>query len=66
MIAQGEEPSRLRVAMARFTPCARTAWHRHAVGQSLHVTSGIGLVEARGGEVVVIRPGDTVHTPRGE
>jgi len=65
-VAEAEEPSRLRAAVVRFAPCARTAWHRHAVGQTLHVTEGIGLVQARGGEVLVMRPGDTVHTPPGE
>ena len=57
---------RLRVNTVRFAPCARTAWHTHACGQTLHVTDGIGLVQSRGGEVVVMRPGDTVYTPPGE
>ncbi|WP_030621976.1 (R)-mandelonitrile lyase [Streptomyces fulvoviolaceus] len=65
-ITEAEEPSRLRAAVVRFAPCARTAWHRHAVGQTLHVTEGVGLVQARGGELLVMRPGDTVHTPPGE
>jgi quercetin dioxygenase-like cupin family protein len=65
-ITEAEEPSRLRAALVRFAPCARTAWHRHAVGQTLHVTEGVGLVQAQGGEVLVMRPGDTVHTPPGE
>ena len=60
------EPSRMRVNMVRFAPCARTAWHTHAVGQTLHVIEGTGLVQARGGDVVVMRPGDTVYTPPGE
>ena len=66
VIVKGEEPSRVRVNTVRFTPGARTAWHSHAVGQALHVTDGIGLVQARGGEVTVIRPGDTIHTPPGD
>jgi quercetin dioxygenase-like cupin family protein len=66
VIAKGEEPSRLRVNHARFAPLARTAWHRHAVGQTLHVTEGVGLVQSRDGQVVVIRPGDTIYTPPGE
>ncbi|MET9487479.1 cupin domain-containing protein [Nocardia sp. NPDC006630] len=65
-IYQGQEPSRARVNAVHFTPCARTAWHTHALGQTLHVTEGIGLVVSRGGEVIVMRPGDTVHTPPGE
>ena len=66
VIAKGEEPSRMRVNTVRFAPCARTAWHTHACGQTLHVTDGIGLVQSRGGEVLVMRPGDTVYTPPGE
>ncbi|MGV9774107.1 (R)-mandelonitrile lyase [Streptosporangium sp. NPDC003464] len=66
VIHAGTEPSRMRVNVVRFAPCSRTAWHRHAVGQTLHVTEGIGLVQSRGGEVVVMRPGDTVRTPPGE
>lgn len=65
-IAKGEEPSRVRVNWVHFSPGARTAWHSHAVGQTLHVTAGIGLVQARGGEVKTIRPGDTIYTPPGE
>lgn len=66
IIAQGEAPSRLRVNVVRFSPGARTAWHRHANGQTLHVTDGRGLVQSRGGEVLTIRPGDTILTPPGE
>ena len=42
VIYKGVEPSRMRVNMVRFAPCARTAWHTHAVGQTLHVTDGRG------------------------
>ena len=49
-IVRGEEPSRVRVSAVRFTPSARTAWHSHAVGQTLYVTEGRGLVQSRGGE----------------
>ena len=65
-IVRGEEPSRVRVNAVRFTPGARTAWHSHAVGQTLYVTDGRGLVQARGGEVTPIRAGDVVHTPADE
>ena len=66
VVAAGETPSRLRVNAVRFSPGAHTAWHRHANGQTLHVLHGIGLTQARGGEIVEIRPGDTIHTPPGE
>jgi quercetin dioxygenase-like cupin family protein len=65
-IARGEEPSRIRVSAVRFTPGARTAWHSHAVGQTLYVTEGRGLVQSRGSEVVQIGPGDIVQTPADE
>jgi quercetin dioxygenase-like cupin family protein len=66
VIARGEEPSRMRANTVRFSPCARTAWHSHAVGQTLYVTEGIGRVQSRGGEVIEIRPGDVIYTPPGE
>lgn len=66
VIAKGEGPSRMRVNVVRFAPGARNAWHRHALGQTLHVTDGHGLIQSRGGEVVEVRPGDTVYTPPGE
>ncbi len=55
----------MRANTVRFTPCARTAWHTHAVGQALHVTDGVGIVATRD-QVIVMRPGDTVYTPPGE
>jgi quercetin dioxygenase-like cupin family protein len=66
VIAQGSEPSRLRANVVRFAPGARTAWHSHALGQTLHVTEGIGLIQSSGGEIAQIRPGDTIYTPPGE
>ena len=66
VIAKGDEASRLRVNLVRFAPGARNAWHSHANGQTLHVTEGRGLAQARGGEVLEIRPGDTIYTPPGE
>ena len=65
-IAQGEEPSRIRVSAVRFTPGARTAWHSHALGQTLYVTEGAGLAQSRGSDIVSIRSGDVVHTPADE
>lgn len=62
----GDAPSRLVAAVVRFTPGARTYWHSHVLGQTLYCTDGIGLVATRDGSVVLMRPGDTVHTPPGE
>jgi quercetin dioxygenase-like cupin family protein len=66
VIAYGEGVSRVRVNVDRFAPRARNAWHAHAVGQTLHVTEGIGRIQALGGDVLQIRAGDTIHTQPGE
>jgi quercetin dioxygenase-like cupin family protein len=65
-VYSGQEPSRMTVALVRFTPGAHTHWHRHAVGQTLHVTEGVGLVGTRDGSLLRIRAGDTVVCPPGE
>jgi quercetin dioxygenase-like cupin family protein len=62
----GAGPSRMTVALVRFTPGAHTNWHSHAVGQTLHVTDGVGLVGTRDGTVLRIRAGDTVVCPPDE
>jgi quercetin dioxygenase-like cupin family protein len=65
-VHEGEEPSRLSLTLVRFTPGARSHWHSHAVGQTLHVTEGVGLAGTRDGTVIRMRAGDTVHTPPDE
>lgn len=62
----GVAPSRMSAALVRFAPGARTAWHMHALGQVLAVTDGIGVVQSRGGEPVIVRAGDVIDTPPGE
>ena len=32
----------------RFEPGARTAWHTHPRGQTIHITAGVGHVQAWG------------------
>ena len=65
-IYTGQGPSHLTAALVRFTPGAHTHWHRHAVGQTLHISEGVGLVGTRDGDVVSVRAGDTVLCPPGE
>ncbi|MFP5345769.1 MAG: cupin domain-containing protein [Actinomycetes bacterium] len=65
-VYSGKEPSRMTVALVRFAPGAHTNWHSHAVGQTLHVTEGVGLVGTRDGTVLRVRAGDTVVCPPGE
>ena len=66
MIATPSEPSRVQAANVHFAPGARTAWHTHPLGQTVHVTEGVGLCQRRGGQVEVIRPGDSVFFEPGE
>ena len=65
-VYNGTGPSRMTVARVRFTPSARTNWHSHAVGQTLHVSEGVGLVGIGDGSVFRVRAGDTVVCPPGE
>ncbi len=58
-------PARVRVLSVTFEPGARTAWHTHPLGQILVVTEGVGQVQAWGGPVEEIRPGDVVWIPPG-
>lgn len=59
----GEAPSRMRATNVTFSPGARTAWHQHAVGQTLLAVSGVGRVQVEGEDVQELRPGDTAIIP---
>jgi quercetin dioxygenase-like cupin family protein len=50
--------TRSKVNPVQFAPGARTAWHRHANGQTLYVTEGNCLTQSRSSDVVEARPGD--------
>jgi len=65
-IIEAPAPARIRGARVSFEPGARTAWHTHPLGQTLHVVSGCGRVQALGGPVREIHAGDTVWIPPGE
>jgi quercetin dioxygenase-like cupin family protein len=65
-VAAPSGPSRLHAISVHFTPGARTAWHTHPNGQTIHVTEGVGLCRRRGGRIEVIRPGDRVFFEPGE
>ena len=58
-------PSRTSAGSVTFEPGARSAWHTHPLGQTLVVTSGLGLVQQWGAPVQEIRPGDVVWIPPG-
>jgi quercetin dioxygenase-like cupin family protein len=65
-VAAPEEGSRVNASSVHFTPGARTAWHTHPNGQTIHVLEGLGLCQKRGGPIEVIRPGDRVFFEPGE
>jgi quercetin dioxygenase-like cupin family protein len=65
-VIETPEPARLRASMVSFEPGARTAWHTHPLGQTLHITSGAGLVQCWGGPIQEVRAGDVVHLAPGE
>lgn len=57
---QAMTPARVSGATVSFEAGARTVWHTHPMGQTLIVTSGVGLVQEVGKPVQTIRPGDIV------
>jgi quercetin dioxygenase-like cupin family protein len=65
-VIEAPAPARLRGSRVSFEPGARTAWHTHPLGQTLHVLSGVGRVQTWGGPVREIHPGDTVWFPPNE
>src|SRR5947209_8246752 len=65
-IIEAPAPARIRANRVSFEPGARTAWHTHPLGQTLHVVSGVGRMQAWDGPVVEIRPGDTIWIAPGE
>lgn len=66
IVGPHEAEDRMTVARVRFAPGARTAWHSHARGQTLHVTAGVALMGTRDGGVLEVLPGQTVYTAPGE
>ena len=63
---QPSDPARTFGAYVTFEPGARTAWHAHALGQTLIVTAGCGRVQRWDGPIEEIRPGDVVWIEPGE
>ena len=65
-IIEADEPARVRALRVSFEPGARTAWHTHPLGQTLHVINGVGFMGLRNEVPQVIKAGDTVWIPPGE
>ncbi|GAA4387878.1 (R)-mandelonitrile lyase [Tsukamurella soli] len=64
-IAAPAAPAYLSAGIVHFTPGARTNWHVHPNGQTLHVLEGIALVGTRDGDVIAARAGETVDCDPG-
>jgi quercetin dioxygenase-like cupin family protein len=64
--ASSPSSPRFGMGLVRFAPGARTAWHVHAAGQTLHITQGVAIVQTRDGDTILAGPGETVRTPPGE
>lgn len=60
------EISGLGALLVTFKPRARTAWHTHPHGQTLHIISGIARIGRDGGPVEQLEPGDAVVFEPGE
>ncbi len=65
-IVTAPEPARVQVVRVSFLPGARTAWHSHPLGQTLHVVSGVGRIQKSGEPIQEILPGDTIWIAPGE
>ena len=65
-MSAGATASRVRIVRVTFEPAARTAWHTHPHGQSLHILSGIARVQRAGGPVETVTAGDSVWFEPGE
>ena len=59
-------PARHSCASVTFEPGARSNWHTHPLGQTLYVIAGLGRIQAKGGPIRELRPGDVVWIPPGE
>lgn len=60
------EETELTAMTVELTDGAYAVWHSHPCGQILIAISGLGRVQAEGGDVVELRPGDSIWAPPGE
>jgi quercetin dioxygenase-like cupin family protein len=60
---QRPDPSRVGGAIVHFEPGARTAWHKHPLGQTLMVTEGVGWTQVVDGPILEFQAGDILWCP---
>lgn len=56
----------IRSLRVSFEPGARTAWHTHPFGQTLHILAGVARVQRAGEPFIEAHPGDTIWIEAGE
>ena len=66
LMVEADLPARVQVLKVSFEAEARTAWHTHPLGQTLLITSGVGLIGLRKKVPQIISQGDTVWIPPNE
>lgn len=66
LLKPATETSDLSMSKVHFSAGARSAWHTHPKGQTLYVIDGMGVLQKRGEQVQIIRPGDVIWTEPGE
>jgi quercetin dioxygenase-like cupin family protein len=59
-LLEAKAPSAVNSTYVTFGPGGRTGWHTHPLGQMLFIVSGTGRVQAWGGPVREVKPGDVV------
>jgi len=64
-VFSSHDPSRASGGKVTFQPGARSAWHKHPLGQILIVTDGTGWIQQWGGPIEEIRKGDVIWIPAG-
>lgn len=64
IVGQPEAPSQVTAARVTFEAGARTAWHKHPLGQLLIVTEGVGWTQVEGEERVEFQAGDVMACPK--
>ncbi|MBL27106.1 MAG: cupin [Rhodospirillaceae bacterium] len=62
---QAPDPAHVTTSCVTFEPGARTAWHKHPLGQTLIVVSGCGWTQCEDGPKEEIRAGDVIWCPPG-
>lgn len=60
-IVETDAPANLRCLRVAFEPKARTAWHTHPLGQTIHIECGVCRVQSWDGPVLELHPGDTCY-----